>query len=80
MALDLTKRYQFRTPAGYYEGDQPGSGTLLDTWLNTDTHAWVARVNTERILQQQQKQHDERAAIDRELAQAITALADAIRG
>lgn len=80
MALDLTKRYQFRTPAGYYEGKETGSGTLVDVWLNADTHAWVARVNTEQIKQQLKKQHEERAAIDRELAQAITALADAIRG
>lgn len=50
MALDLTKRYGFRTPEGYYEGADPGSGTLLDIWLNTDTHSWVSRVNTEALL------------------------------
>lgn len=80
MALDLNRRYQFRTPAGYYEGDKPGEGTLEDIWLNTDTHAWVARVNSERILQQLQQQHEERLQTDRELAAAINALAEAIRG
>lgn len=80
MALDLTKRYQYRTPQGYYEGDKPGSGTLLDVWLNTDTHSWVARVNTERILTEQRKQHEERREIDLALASSISDLAAAIRG
>lgn len=80
MTLDLNRRYQFRTPEGYYEGEKPGDGTLVDVWLNTDTHAWVTRVNTERILQQLQKQHEERLQTDRELAAAISALAEAIRG
>lgn len=79
MALDLTQRYQFRTPKGYYEGDQPGEGTLEDIWLNTDTHAWVARVNTERIIKTLERQHEERLSVDRDLADAISRLADAIR-
>lgn len=79
MALDMNKRYTFRTPEGYYEGDSPGSGTLEDLWLNTDTHAWVARVNTERIITLLERQHEERLSVDRDLADAINRLADAIR-
>ena len=74
MALDLNKRYKSRYPGSPY------SGTLEDFWLNTDSHAFAARVNTEKILEQEQRHHEERAAIDRDLAQAISSLAEAIRG
>ena len=74
MALDLNKRYKSRYPGSPYEG------TLVDFWINTDSHAFAARVNTEKIIEALQKQHQERAAIDLELADSISALAAAIRG
>lgn len=81
MALDLTKRYTYRTPEAYRDGPA-GSGTLVDTWLNTDTHAWVARVNTQAILNRLDGIEAHLKATDNtqtDLAGAITALADAIR-
>lgn len=89
MSLDLNKRYQYRTPEGYFEGEKPGTGTLEDIWLNTDTHSWVARVNTEKILAQNEKILEllesvvsltsGRKDTDQSLANAISSLADAIR-
>lgn len=79
MALDLNKRYAFRTPERYRSEGAPADGTLLDVWLNADAHAFVSRVNTEAIIQQLKEQHEERAAIDRDLAQALHDVADALR-
>lgn len=82
MALDLNKRYTYRTPTGYYEGDTPGDGTLLDVWLNTDSHAWVARVNTQRLLNKidaLEAQREEDRAINKALVDVLGQLATALR-
>lgn len=81
MALDLTKRYKYRTPEGYYEGET-GDGTLLDVWLNTDSHAWVARVNTQRLLNKidaLEAQRVEDRKINEALVDVLGRLADALR-
>lgn len=82
MSLDLNKRYQFRTPAGYFEGDKPGEGTLEDVWLNTDTHAWVARVNTEALLIRVgalEKQHVQDRVQIAELVKLLRDLTDTLK-
>lgn len=82
MALDLNKRYKFRTPAGYFEGDEPGDGTLIDVWLNSDTHAWVSRVNTEAILKRLDKLETQLAGereLTLELISVLGNLAGALR-
>ena len=82
MSLDLNKRYQYRTPAGYFEGEKPGDGTLVDIWLNTDTHSWVARVNTEALLVRVsalEKQHAQDRVQIAELVELLRELTDTLK-
>ena len=76
MSDALKKKFKSRAPGSDFVGN------LEDYIVNGDAHAWVARVNSEKLLAIEEKrmQMDEkRLETDNRLASALETLADLLR-